>query len=197
MRKTKIDRRLLKSMEDGRIATIVRDAFELTFTDGFVLALTDDWVVLHSLDGVYLDGIVMLRLRDISRVLFRDDDAYHHRAIAALGETVTEFTCDDDVSVSDLLVLASARDGIFTFYCEVLEDEPLIIGRLIELRKKSFDIHYVGRDGEWAPEIERWKYRDVTRIEVGGRYLDALNRFADPYSGGGTEPSDDLQTADA
>lgn len=183
MKTTKIDRRLVRSMEDGRIATIVRDAFDLTFTDGFVIAMTNEWVVLHSLDGVYLDGIVMLRRQDISRVLFRDDDAYHHRAIAASGESLVDFTCDDDVSVSDLLVLASARDAIFTFYCEVLEGEPLIIGRLIELRKKAFDIHYVGRDGEWAPEIERWKHGDVTRIEVGGRYLDALNRFADPYPG--------------
>jgi hypothetical protein len=42
-------------------------------------------------------------------------------------------------------------------------------------------MHYVGRDGEWAKDVERWKYRHVTRIEVGGRYLQALNTFADPY----------------
>ena len=170
-------------MEDGRIATIVRDAFEITFTDGFVLALTDDWVVLHSLDGVYFDGIVMLRLRDISRVLFRDDDAYHHRAVVALGETIADFACASSASAPDLLAAAADRADIFMVHLEVLEGESLIVGQLVDLRKKSFDLHFVGRDGIWVDDVDRWRYRDLTRIEVGGRYLDALNRFADPYPG--------------
>lgn len=183
MKTTKIDRRLVRSMEDGRIATIVRDAFDLTFTDGFVIAMTGDWVVLHSLDGVYLDGIVMLRRQDISRVLFRDDDAYHHRAIAASGEKVTEFTCGDGGGAPELLSAADDRADIVAVHFEVLEGEPLIVGRLIDLRKKSFDLHFVGRDGVWVDDVDRWRYRDLTRIEVGGRYLDALNKFADPYPG--------------
>ena len=92
MKPSKVRRRLQQSLTDGRIATAVRDEFELTMTDGFVIALTNDWVVMHALDAaVYLDEIVMLRLQDISRVWFRDDDAYHHRAVTALGERVASY----------------------------------------------------------------------------------------------------------
>ena len=151
-------------------------------TDGFVIALTNDWVVMHALDAaVYLDEIVMLRLQDISRVWFRDDDAYHHRAVTALGERVASFDCEADLSAPDLIKSASALASIIATHFEVLDGEPLSIGRPLTLRNKSFDMHYVGRDGIWSPHVERWKYRQVTRIEVGGRYLSALNRFADHY----------------
>jgi hypothetical protein len=181
MEMSKVRRRLVKSLSDGRIATVVRDAFEINMTDGFVIALTDDWLVMHALDdGVYLDDIVILRLRDVSRVWFRDDDAYHHRAIAGLGRRAATFECEDSPSASQLLSATSARADIFAIHLEGLDGEPMFIGRLVDLRKKSFDFHYVGRDGVWANEVDRIKHRDITRIEVGGRYLEALNRFADP-----------------
>lgn len=176
----------MESLEAGRIVTAVRDGLEVEQIDGFVVSIADDWVVMHDLvDGVYLDGIVMLRLDEISRVRFRDDDAYHHRAIAGLGEAVSAFDCDGDVRTSDLIAAASARADIFAVHFENLRGEPLLIGRLLRRRKKSFEMHYVGRDGVWAREKERWAYKDVTRIEVGGRYLDALNRFADPFPSAG------------
>lgn len=191
MKRSKVIHRLGQSLNEGRIATAVRDGFEISMTDGFVIALTNDWVVMHTLDAlVYLDDIVMLRIEDVSRVLFRDDDAFHHRAIAGLGENVASFDCDATVSACDLIKAAASRADIFATYFETLDAEPLCIGRLVKLRNKSFDMHYVGRDGVWADELERWKYRWLTRIEVQGRYLDALNRFADPYpnAAGSREP---------
>ncbi|MDF9715685.1 hypothetical protein INN71_09725 [Nocardioides sp. ChNu-153] len=182
MKQSKIRRRLESSLTDGRIATVVRDDFELTMTDGFVVTLTDDWVVLHELaDGVHLDDLVMLRLSDVSRVWFRDDDPYHHRAINGLGSTVATFECPPEAGLIDMLNAAAFKADIFAIRMETLRDEPLAIGRLVKLGKKRLTLHFVGRDGVWAPETERWRHRDITRIEVGGRYLDALNRFADPY----------------
>jgi len=182
MKISKIRRRLGESLNHGRIATVVRDAFDLTITDGFVIALTDEWLVMHGLeDGVHLDDIVMLRLRDVSRVWFRDDDAYHHRAIAGLGQSVASFECDDTASARELLNAASGRAEILAIHLETLQGEPLFVGRVVDARKKSFDLHYVGRDGVWSGHVDRLKYRDVTRIELGGRYLQALSSFADPY----------------
>lgn len=182
MKRSKIRRRMEESLADGRIATLVRDEFESKMTDGFVIALAEDWVVVHALgDGVHLEEIVMLRIKDVSSVRWRDDDPYHRRAIAALDRRVASFDCRGDVTARELISAAAGRADIFGIHFEVLDQEPLCVGRLVEPRKKSFDMHYVGRDGVWAEMTELWKYRHVTRIEVGGRYLTALNRFADPY----------------
>lgn len=182
MKPSKIRRRLDLSLSSRRIATVVRDKFEIDMTDGFVIAVTDHWVVLHALDdGVYLDDIVMLRLQDVSGVLFRDDNAYHHRAVAGMSDAIAAFGFDAGVGAADLLKAVSPEGDILAIHLETLKGEPLVIGRVIRLRRKSFELHYVGRDGVWAKDAERWRYRDITRIEFGGRYLQALNRFADPY----------------
>lgn len=182
MKPPKVRRRLESALAEGRITTVERAALEVDMTDGLVVALTDDWVVLHEIiDGVHLDGLVALRLRDVSRVLFRDDDAYHRRALAGLGAEVATYEVEADVDARGLLARAQAEGRLVNVLLEVLQDEPMTLGRLLELRRKRFVIHYLGRDGEWAREPERWRYRDVTRIEVGGRYLEALERFGDPY----------------
>ncbi|GAB3085940.1 hypothetical protein [Nocardioides zeae] len=182
MKPPKIRRRLEAALAEGRITKVVRDGFEVGMTDGLVVALTDDWVVLHELvDGVHLDGIVALRLCDVSRILFRDDDAYHRRALAAPGAEVATYEVETDVDARGLLARAQAEGRLVAVHLEVLRDEPMTLGRLLELRRKRFVIHYLGRDGEWAREPERWRYRNVTRIEVGGRYLEALEQFGDPY----------------
>lgn len=182
MKPAKVRRRLESALAERRVTSVWRDACEITTTDGLVVSLTDDWVVLHeTVDGVHLDGLVALRLRDVSRVLFRDDDAYHRRALAALGAEVATYEVEPDVDVRGLLARAQADDRLVAVHLEVLRSEPMTLGRLLDLRRKRFVIHYIGRDGEWAREPERWRYRDVTRIEVGGRYLEALERFGDPY----------------
>ncbi|MGQ0845681.1 MAG: hypothetical protein ACT4QF_16285 [Sporichthyaceae bacterium] len=106
---------------------------------------------------------------------------HHHRAVAGLGETVATFDGHASVGAAELIKVGSAEGNILAVHLETLKGEPLAIGRVIRLRKSSFELHYVGRDGVWARQTERWKYRDLTRIELGGRYLQALNRFADPY----------------
>lgn len=182
MKPIRVRQRLNQSLESARIATAVRDGFEISMTDGLVIGLTDDWVVMHTLDaGVYLDEVVMPRIEDISRVWFRDDDAYHHRAMTGLSESVASFDCAANVSAAPLIKAASEMADIFAVHLEVLDGEPLCVGRLNRLGEKSFDMHYVGRDGVWAHGVDRWKYRHVTRIEVGGRYMSALNGYADPY----------------
>lgn len=192
MKAKKIRRRLEKSLTERRIASLMRDAFDETFIDGFVIGLSDDWIILHVLNnGVYLDDLVFLRLQDVSRVRFRDDDPYHYRAIADLGKDVAELDYDGPFTPVDLLREASRRADIFAVYAEVLVDD-LFIGTPVDFRKKSLDFHYVGRDGVWAREVDRIKYRDITRIDVGGRYLEALNRYADPYPELGSATDVDL-----
>ncbi|MDT9592633.1 hypothetical protein RDV89_06125 [Nocardioides zeae] len=182
MKRSKIRRRLASSLSEGRIVTVVRDGLDLERTDGLVVALADDWVVVHELsDGVHLDTVVALRLNEVSRIWFRDDDAYHHRALQGLGRKPAVFSCADDVDAAGLLALAADKADLVSIHFEELDDEPLALGRLLELRTKKFTLHYLGRDGVWAPQTEDWRFRDVTRIEIGGRYLDALSRFADPY----------------
>lgn len=147
---------------------------------GYPVALTQDWAVLNELaDGVYLDGLALVRLDDVTRVRFDTDAAYVGRAVEALGRPVETFECPAEISTQDLLKLVATKADLVGVSMERWEDEPLFIGKILRVGKKRLDLHFIGSDGVWVDVVDRWRLRDITKIEFGGRYTEALERFGD------------------
>src|SRR5262245_35426213 len=130
MKRSKVLARLSDAQRNGRIVTVVRDDFELTTTHGYVIASNDSWIALHTIAfGVHLDDISLVRVKDISRVSFGDDDPYHHRAILGLGVAVAAFEMSASDGTRELLLAAKAAAPIIALGMENTVGEPLIIGR--------------------------------------------------------------------
>lgn len=177
----KILRRLAKAQEDRTPVTIHRKDADFELTHGFVLAQSADWVVLHELeDTVYLDGFVLLRLDQVTKVTRGADTPYVRRAVDALGLSVHEFECAPDAGVRDLLLLATQRVELVGIRMEEWEGEPLFIGKVRRVGRKKLHLQFIGSDGVWVDSVDAWKLQDITRIEFGGRYVRALERFGDP-----------------
>lgn len=147
---------------------------------GFVVAVTDEWVVLQDLDDVHLDTVVLLRLDHVTKVERHDNHAYVSRAVAGLGVPLAEFVCPSDVTTGDLLRLVVERAELVCVYLETRDDYWLLIGRVLRIGKRRLHLHFIGRDGVWSDFTESWKLKDITRIEFGGRYIQALERFGEP-----------------
>ncbi|MCU1407352.1 MAG: hypothetical protein JWQ43_3655, partial [Glaciihabitans sp.] len=186
---TKIRRRLGDALHTGRVVRVWRDAYDSEFTDGIVVALIDEWVALHEIaHGVFLDGVVLMRLNDVSTVRDGHND-YIERAITMLGQPVCGFTCSPDASTRDLLKAAAELHPLTAFALGDEGDEQLMIGRLAKAGKKRLRHRFLRPDGTWAADVDRWKYRQISSIHIGGRYIDALAKFGDPY------PEDDPASA--
>lgn len=179
--RSKITRRLTESLRTQAPATVRRTKLDWDETTGFVLALTDDWVVLHQVDGVYLDEVVLLRLDLVTKVeLEAFDDAYIRRAVDGIGEPIEIFDCPTDASVGDLLRIVAQRADLVGVHLESPEGDWINVGRIHRVGKKRLDLQFIGRDGVWVDFVDAWRLRDITRIEFGGRYIGALERFGDP-----------------
>lgn len=177
----KILRRLEAAHRKRTPVTIHRKDVDLELTHGFVLARSADWVVLHELeDTVYLDGFVVLRLDQVSKVTRGKDTPYVRRAVDGLGLSVHEFECAPDAGVRDLILLAAQRVELIGIRMEEWEGEPLFIGKVRRVGRKKLDLQFIGSDGMWVDDVDAWKLKDVTRIEFGSRYIRALERFGDP-----------------
>jgi hypothetical protein len=149
-------------------------------TLGLVIVVLDDWVVLQVLAaGPYLDDVVLLRLDYVTKVRPCSDGAYLARAVAGLGEPLAEFECASDVTVGGLLRLIESRVELVCVYGETRQDYWLCLGSIHRIGRKRLDLHFIGRDGVWVDFVDALKLKDITRIEFGGRYIRALERFGD------------------
>lgn len=178
---TNIRRRLEQARATQSPVCVRRDKLDWDETTGFVVALTDDWVVLHNLDGVYLDEVVLLRLdlvTKIERSFFGDE--YVLRAVNALGNPIESFGCAADASAADLLRIVEERAELVGVHLEGPDGDWINVGKIHRIGKNRLDLQFIGRDGVWVEFVEAWKLRDITRIEFGGRYISALERFGDP-----------------
>jgi len=149
-------------------------------TRGLVVAVVDEWVVLHELiDGPYLDDVVFLRLDHVTKVRRHSSEDYLTRAMAGLGEPLAEFECVSDATAGDLLRIVDARAELVCVYGETRKDYWLVLGKIHRIGRKRLDLHFIGRDGVWVDFLDAVKLKEITRIEYGGRYIQALERFGD------------------
>lgn len=181
MKPKRIRKLLAEALEANRVVRVWRDPYDSAFTDGFIIELTNDWVVMHEIDdGVYLGGLLMMRVRDISTVI-DGHNRYIDRALRALGQPAAEFACPEDATVRDLVVAAAGLHPLSAFALGDEGEEQLMVGRLIKVGKNRVRHRFLRLDGTWAADVDRWKYKQISSIHIGGRYLDALAQFGDPY----------------
>lgn len=179
--RTKVVHRLTRAQERQRPVTIHRKHLDADVTSGFVLTVLEEWVVIQDLlVGAHLDAVVLLRLDQVTKVKKHDNCAFVRRAVAGHGVRPAGFECPQDATTGDLLRLADTRSDLICTYLETRDSYWLNIGKVLRIGNKRLDLHFIGKDGVWADFAESWKLTDITRIEFGGRYIQALEKFGEP-----------------
>ena len=180
MRPQKVRRRLEQAVGSGRVVDLERDELDQD-ARGFVLSLSEGWVALQVLaDGVYVDGVVLLRvIKDISAV--RDaHSTYVARALERLEQSLASFAIPTGADARDLVILAAELHPLSAFALADNGDEALMVGRLVKAGRRRARHRFIDADGVWADADDRWRYDEIVSIYIGGRYIDALARFGDP-----------------
>ena len=173
-------------MADAAPVSVLRARLRKSETiDGFVVDVGEHWVVVAATSQVvYLDGWEVLRIRDISEVVVAGKRArrYSDRALAALGTPPSKPTG-----------LRVSLGGWREVLCSVLESAPLVavhsekkhpgslwVGHVLGYRGKKFGLQPIDSNGVWEEDDRSFTLAEISRVTIGGRYNDALQRFGDP-----------------
>jgi hypothetical protein len=144
--------------------------------DGFVVGIGQAWVLLAVLDpNIYLNGYAALRLGDVSKVKQRGGpDTFVSRALAARGEWPPVAVDVDLDSVADLVRTASDVAPLITLHVEEDDPDVCFIGRPVRFTSRSVHLLEITPQAEWHDHPTKWAFSDVTRVDFGGRYEEAL-----------------------
>ena len=125
--------------------------------------------------GIDRNGYLALRLSDVSRVKrCGGPDDFVGRALAARGEWPPAPVDVDLDSVAGLIKTAADVAPLVTLLVE--EDDPNVcfIGRPVRFTDRSVRLLEITPKAKWAQRPTKWAFKDVTRVDFGGRYEDAL-----------------------
>lgn len=156
-----------------RISRTIRHSDRI---DGFVVAIGQTWVLLASLDDrMHLDGHVALRVGDVSKVRRRGErEDFVRRALLAREEwppLVVDVDLDED---RELIRTAAERAPLITLHSEREDPDVCFIGRPVRFGKRSVHMETIDPNGRWEEGTAKWALADLTRIEFGGGYEEAL-----------------------
>lgn len=144
--------------------------------EGFVVGLGQRWVLLAVLDpNMYLNGYAALRLKDVSKVKRRGGpNTFVGRVLTRRGHWPPVAVDVNLDSVGDLIASAAELGPLVTLHIEKEAPDVCFIGRPVRLTHRSVRLLEINPEAQWADQPTKWRFADLTRVEFGGKYEEAL-----------------------
>ena len=160
-----------------------RKPLDESFLYGFVLACSETLTLLHLLEtATYtLNGYSVIRNEDVSlyAVYDRPDYYYDSKVLRLKGikpQPQPEISLE---SFPDLLTSIDRLYPLFTIHRELIDNDICFVGRLAGMTPKTFTLYEVDDCAEWLGP-RRYKFSDITKLDFGGGYEEALALVARP-----------------
>lgn len=181
-----IREKLTTAHRDAQVVRVTREACELGGELGYVIALERDLLLLLCISNeIRFDGFVVLRVEDVSDIELPHDHAdFVEEALELRGESVSEAPA---IPLSDLaaaLRSAGALYPLVAIHRELAATDICHIGKVVDVSESSVALIEIDPDAEWEEEVTRYALSEITRMEFGGGYEEALALV------GGAAPSD-------
>lgn len=145
------------------------------WSDGFIIDANEDMVLLQLVDdSIRLNGYQILFLEDISDFVHPAPFNDFQKKVLELREEEVQNPEIELGDLSQILLDISEDFGLVTLHREELESDSCEIGRVIKADEVSFELEEIGSDARWFDETYEYDLYDITRIEFGGAYEEAL-----------------------
>lgn len=150
---------------------------------GFVLACSETLTLIHILEtSTYtLNGYSVIRNEDVSlyAVYDRPDYYFDSRVLKLKGIKPEPKPNISLASLSDLLTSIDKLYPLITIHREGINNDVCFIGRLASITPKTFTLYEIDSCAEWDG-LHRYRFTDITRVDFGGGYEEALALVATP-----------------
>jgi hypothetical protein len=163
----------------NRVVEFDRKPIDRDLLCGFVLEFTDRLTLIGLLDEdrFDLDGYVVFRNSDVRRWRPVREDSVLVRALRLKGIKPVRKRGLSIASWPEVLKTANALFPLIAISREVVHRNACQVGRLFSMNRVSFELKEILTDGSWDV-CYRYKFRDLSRVEFGSGYADALARVA-------------------
>jgi hypothetical protein len=146
---------------------------------GFLLQRSKDLILLHvaAVDVVCLNGYSVFRNGDVRRLKVLPKDELLIRALRFKDIAPSEPPGISLTSWSGLLESVDQKFSLFTIHRERINSGVCNVGRLAAIYASSFALKEIDPKARWT-RSRKYKYEDITRLDFGDGYADALASLA-------------------
>ena len=168
----------------NRFVEFDRKPIDTQLLGGFVLEFSERLTLLSLLDDerFELNGYTVIRNSDVRRWRSVEQSSFRIRALNLKGVKPVRRRGLSLASWADLLKSANDLFPLVTISREMIDKNACQIGRILSMSRVSFELEEIDTDASWNGH-HRYRFSDVTRVDFGGGYEDALARVASANCG--------------
>jgi hypothetical protein len=151
-------------------------AWERGTVNGYVLDIGPQFFLIALVsDGIRLNGFQCFRLSDVRKLQVPDKYArFHEAALKKRRQRFPKKPPIDITSLAQLLLTANNAFPLVTIHREKIRADSCWIGRVVDVRDGRVTLLEIGPGAVWDSELETYRLSEITRIDFGGDYEDAL-----------------------
>ena len=171
---------ILKRHKLKHLVEMKRGPKELGRVTGFVVDFSDSLILLHRLewDTFRLNGYTVIREAEVSHYRFFDKAAYWQFRAVRLYRLAPRHPADISIaSLVELLTSIASHFPLVTIHPERTKPDVCYIGSVSSVTERAVMIEDLNCSAEWTGP-RRLKLADITKIDFGGGYEEALARTA-------------------
>ncbi|MEU3566230.1 hypothetical protein [Kitasatospora sp. NPDC006786] len=174
---------LERARSEGRPVRLRRSIPGADRLEGFVLGTGPVWTLLATCTDHRLDGWSAVRTADLHKVRDRGGPesltvrVLRRRGLWPVRPPGADLPLDD---LPGLLTAACAEYGLIALHTERRDPGACWVGTVTALRPASLRLHEVDPEARWHPEPTKFRFEDVTRVDLGDHYTSVLREFAGP-----------------
>jgi hypothetical protein len=173
---TQIKKSQLKLAIRKKLLVRFASALERGTVNGYVLDVGPQFFFIALIsDGIRPNGFQCYRLSDIRKLQVPDKYARFHEAVLKKrGMRFPKKPRVDVSSLAKLLLTANRAFPLITIHRENVDTHACWIGRVVEVRRGRVTLLEIGPGAAWDNQLETYKLSEITRVDFGGDYENAL-----------------------
>lgn len=173
MRKSPLSR-LKELMRDRRLVRFNR-RFEEHVVHGYVLDVGQKFFLLALVsDRLWFDGFECFRIADIRKLRPDPYERFTEQALKKRGEKMSKKPRISLKNIQELLRTAGRAFPLVTIHREEIDPDVCWVGRILQVTHNTLRIREIGPDAVWDSNSEEYHSKDITQVNFGGDYEDAL-----------------------
>jgi hypothetical protein len=167
---------------DDKLLVKFTSALEEGSVNGYVLDIGPRFFLMAIVDGgIWFDGFQCHRLSDVRELQVPHKyAAFAEAAMRKRGERMPKKPHISMVSLEKLLLSAGRAFGLVTIHREHVAPGVCEIGRVVSVGKGRVKLLQIKPDARWDDEPYVYRLSEITRVDFGGGYENALQLIGGP-----------------
>lgn len=169
---------LVQHQKKRNLVSVRRSEIDDNAIQGFILASSEQLVVLQYVYDFNLDGLMVLRVADITEVRCSVTDKFQKNLLAQEGlvERVPFTETFDLRNWRSVIPQFSKEYGLMILECEAALKKAFFIGRVLKTTTTEAEFQHFSGVAKWAESPVKLKFKDITSCQVGTNYVNVYQR---------------------